>query len=115
MTSSGTCPGGKRPACLCSLLTAGGSLLSTWQPYVTITTSLPSRMWYCQQSSHGPALTCQPVSSPISRTTQSRGSSPSSSFPPGSSHSFRSFSSSSTLPSWTATPLTETGNACAAG
>jgi hypothetical protein len=30
-------------------------------------------------------------------------------------HSPRSFSSSSTFPPWTATPLTDTGNACAAG
>src|SRR5580692_4210466 len=67
-------------------------------------------MWYCQQSSSGPAVTFQPASSPISRTTQSAGSSPSSSFPPGSSHSARSFSSSSTFPAWTVTPLTDTGN-----
>ena len=30
--------------------------------------------------------------------------------PPGSSHSARSFSSSSTFPAWTLTPLTDTGN-----
>ena len=38
-----------------------------------------------------------------------------SSFPPGSSHSARSFSSSSTFPAWTATPLTDTGNVRVAG
>ena len=58
--------------------------------------------------------TSQPDSSLISRATQSAGSSPSSSFPPGSSHSDRSFSSSRTFPSWSATPLTETGKVCAA-
>src|SRR6202046_5013190 len=69
-----------------------------------MTTSRPSRMWYCQQSRTGPAVTCQPVSSAISRTTHSGGSSPSSSFPPGSSHSARSFSSSSTRPFRTPRP-----------
>src|ERR1700730_3283993 len=77
-----------------------------------MTTYCPSLLWYFLQSRAAPALPCQSASSLISRTTHAGGSSPSSSLPPGSSHSARSFSSNSTRPSCTATPFTDTGNAC---
>src|ERR1035441_10254325 len=77
-----------------------------------MTTFCPSQMGYCQQSRTGPAVTCRSASSLISRTTHASGSSPSSSLPPGSSHSARSFSSNRTRSSCTATPFTDTGNAC---
>src|SRR6266480_5772035 len=69
-------------------------------------------MWYCQASRIGPVVIIQPTSSVISRATQLAGSSPSSSLPPGSSHSSRSLRSNRTWPSRMTTPLTETGNSC---
>src|SRR6266542_1647815 len=68
-------------------------------------------MWYSHASRIGPVVTGQPDSSLISLATQSSGCSPTSSFPPGNSHSSRSLRASSTRPSTTTTPLQDTGNA----
>src|ERR1700751_156008 len=54
-------------------------------------------------------VTLTPSSSANSRARQVAGSSPASSRPPGSSHSSRSFSSSTTPSGSSSTPLTETG------